>query len=80
VARTITALLNDGFPAVDPEGTLRGEMIKPKRLAAVFDSPEPTFRHKMYSEYKATRQKAPEDLHAQVPLVNDFLKFSGFPS
>jgi DNA polymerase-1 len=27
----------------------------------------------MYSEYKATRQKAPDDLHAQVPLVEEFL-------
>lgn len=79
VARTITALLNDGFPAVDQEGKPRGELIKPKRLAAVFDSPEPTFRHKMYSDYKATRQKAPEDLHAQVPLVNNFLKILALP-
>jgi DNA polymerase-1 len=79
VARTITALLNDGFPAVDPEGILQGGMIQPKRLAAVFDSPEPTFRHRMYSEYKATRQKAPEDLHAQVPLVSDFLKILALP-
>jgi DNA polymerase-1 len=45
----------------------------PRLLAAIFDSRTPTFRHKMYSEYKATRQKAPDDLHAQVPLVEEFL-------
>jgi 5'-3' exonuclease len=39
-------------------------LTRPRRLAAVFDSRTPTFRHKMYKEYKATRQKAPEDLHA----------------
>ncbi|MDR3355754.1 MAG: DNA polymerase I [Spirochaetaceae bacterium] len=42
-------------------------------LAAVFDSRTPTFRHKQYPQYKAQRQKAPEDLHAQVPLVEEFL-------
>jgi DNA polymerase-1 len=34
----------------------------------------------MYPEYKATRQKTPEDLHAQVPLVEDFLSALGVPS
>ncbi|MDR2343802.1 MAG: DNA polymerase I [Spirochaetaceae bacterium] len=42
-------------------------------LAAVFDSRTPTFRHKQYPQYKAQRQKAPDDLHAQVPLVEEFL-------
>ncbi|GHV21965.1 DNA polymerase I [Spirochaetia bacterium] len=44
-----------------------------KRLIVVFDSRVPTFRHKQYPLYKATRNKAPEDLHAQVPLVEEFL-------
>ena len=42
-------------------------------LAAVFDSRTPTFRHKQYPQYKAQRQKAPDDLHAQVPLVEELL-------
>jgi DNA polymerase-1 len=33
----------------------------------------------MYSEYKATRQKAPEDLHDQVPLVEEVLTALGIP-
>ncbi len=45
----------------------------PGAFAAVFDPKGKTFRHEMYAEYKATRQKTPEDLHAQVPLVEEIL-------
>ena len=78
-ARTVTGLLNDGALSADAHGK-PGPMVKPLRLAAVFDSRTPTFRHKMYSEYKANRQKAPDDLHAQVPLVEEFLSALGIPS
>ena len=50
------------------------EERNPAAFAAVFDSRVPTFRHEMYKEYKATRQKTPEDLHAQVPMVEEILK------
>jgi DNA polymerase-1 len=50
------------------------------RLAAVFDSRGPTFRKQKFPEYKATRQKAPEDLHAQVPKVEAFLEALGVKS
>ena len=49
----------------------------PGAFAAVFDSVGPTFRHEMYGEYKATRQKTPEDLHAQVPKVEEILDALG---
>ena len=78
-ARTVVNLLNDGALSADAQGK-PGPLIKPLRLAAVFDSRTPTFRHKMYSEYKANRQKAPEDLHAQVPLVEEFLNALGIPA
>ena len=79
-ARTLVTLLNEGAPAGDAEGARRDAAEKPLRLAAVFDSRTPTFRHKKYPEYKATRQKAPEDLHSQVPLVEEFLAALGIPS
>ena len=72
-ARTLVTLLNTGAPAADSQGAVLPQPQKPLRLAAVFDSRTPTFRHKMYPEYKATRQKAPEDLHEQIPLVEEFL-------
>ena len=43
-------------------------------LAIAMDEKVPTFRHIMYPEYKATRDKAPEDLHAQVPMITDTLE------
>ena len=52
---------------------------KPGCIAAAFDSRVPTFRHEMYAEYKATREKAPEDLHAQVPVIEDILTAMGVP-
>jgi DNA polymerase-1 len=52
---------------------------KPGAFAAVFDSRGPTFRHEMYDAYKATRQKTPDDLHAQVPLVEEILDALGVP-
>jgi len=30
--------------------------VKPSHLAVVFDTPEPTHRHKVYKEYKAQRE------------------------
>lgn len=49
---------------------------QPDYLAVVFDSKEKTFRHEMYSEYKANREEPPEDLKQQFPyfepLVNAF--------
>jgi DNA polymerase-1 len=71
--RTLASLLDEGAPAADRSGKPLAEPQRPRRLAVVFDSPTPTFRHKQYPDYKATRQKAPEDLHAQVPLVEEVL-------
>ncbi|MDR2521999.1 MAG: DNA polymerase I [Spirochaetaceae bacterium] len=52
---------------------------EPNLIAAVFDAREPTFRHKEYPAYKATRDKAPDDLHSQIPLVERFLSVLGIP-
>ncbi|MDR0997853.1 MAG: DNA polymerase I, partial [Treponema sp.] len=79
-ARTLVGLLDDGAPGADSEGKPLNEPLKPQYLVAIFDSRTPTFRHKMYAEYKATRQKAPEDLHEQVPLVEETLAALGIPS
>ena len=78
-ARTVVSLLDDGAPAADSGGKRKNKPEKPLRLAAIFDSRTPTFRHKMYSEYKANRQKTPDDLHEQVPLVEEFLTSLGVP-
>jgi DNA polymerase-1 len=51
----------------------------PAFFAAAFDSIGPTFRHELYSDYKATRQKTPEDLHAQIPVIEEILIALGIP-
>ena len=52
---------------------------RPRCIAAAFDSRTPTFRHEMYDEYKATRAKTPDDLHAQIPWIEDILASLGIP-
>ena len=78
-ARTLVTLLEEGAPSRDSEDTDKTILKKPSFLAAAFDPKGPTFRHKMYPQYKATRQKTPDDLHAQVPLVEEFLSALGIP-
>ncbi|HHU36600.1 MAG TPA: DNA polymerase I, partial [Treponema sp.] len=51
----------------------------PECFVAAFDSPTPTFRHEMYDQYKATRQKTPEELHAQIPVIEEVLNTLGVP-
>ena len=51
----------------------------PGFMAAAFDSRTPTFRHEMYPEYKATRDKTPDDLHAQVPVIEEILSALKIP-
>ena len=55
------------------------DKYKPHGLVAAFDPKGPTFRHQMYDQYKATRQKTPEDLHAQVPVIEEILVALGIP-
>ena len=47
---------------------------KPDYLIVAFDLKAPTFRHKMYTEYKATRKGMPDDLAAQLEPLKSLLK------
>src|SRR5579859_6225368 len=42
---------------------------KPDYLGVVYDTPQPTFRDKLFAEYKAQRAPMPADLFIQVPFV-----------
>ena len=53
---------------------------KPGYIYAAMDSKTKTFRHEMYPEYKATRNKTPDDLHAQIPWICDILQALGIPT
>ena len=47
---------------------------QPDYFAVALDSLVPTFRHEQYEEYKATRDKTPDDLHAQIPRIEKILE------
>lgn len=47
--------------------------LKPDFAAIAFDSAVPTFRHKIFPDYKAKRKKAPEELNQQIPLIKEIL-------
>lgn len=53
--------------------------LAPDYIAATFDLPGPTFRHKEFEEYKATRVKAPDELYAQIGRVKDVLAAFNIP-
>ena len=50
---------------------------KPDYLTVAFDVHEPTFRHKIYSQYKGTRKPMPSELREQVPLIQEMLTAMG---
>lgn len=52
---------------------------KPEYFAIVRDMGAPTFRHQLYPEYKANRGPMPEDMAAQLPMLQEFLDASGLP-
>ncbi|MDD5589665.1 MAG: DNA polymerase [Candidatus Portnoybacteria bacterium] len=47
--------------------------LKPDYVAAAFDLPQPTFRHKEFASYQATRVKAPDELYQQIVRVKQIL-------
>ncbi len=51
--------------------------LKPDYAAVAFDLKAPTFRHQMYSEYKAGRNPTPEDLLSQFPDAKECLSLMG---
>jgi len=46
---------------------------QPEGMAVAFDLPAPTFRHKMYDQYKAHRPPSPDELRQQIPLIKEFV-------
>ena len=49
----------------------------PDRIAVAFDLHAPTFRHKMYADYKGTRHAMPDELRAQMPVIKQLLTALG---
>ncbi|MDO4345532.1 MAG: DNA polymerase I [Eubacteriales bacterium] len=67
----VYGFLNIMFKVLDEE--------KPDYFAVAFDLKAPTFRHKMYAEYKGTRKPMQEELRQQVPVIKELLAAMGVP-
>ena len=52
---------------------------KPDYLGVVYDTPEPTFRDKLFTQYKAQRPPIPEDLPVQLPYVRRYCEAMRLP-
>jgi DNA polymerase I len=47
---------------------------RPDRVVCAFDSRGPTFRHRMFEDYKLHRKKMPEELIGQLPLIKEVME------
>ena len=75
---------SDGRPTGAIYGVLNmlQKLIKSERpdyLSVVFDTPAKTFRHDIFPDYKANRQKTPEDLIAQIEPLHQLIINLGLP-
>ena len=52
---------------------------RPNYLSVIFDTPVKTFRHEIFPEYKANRQKTPDDLIAQIEPLHQAIINLGLP-
>lgn len=52
---------------------------QPTHMAVVFDTPEPTFRHKLSSVYKGNRPAMPSELAEQIPYLHAVIRALGIP-
>lgn len=53
--------------------------LKPTYVAVTFDRKEPTFRHEAFAEYKAQREKKPQELYDQIDIIKDIVAAFGVP-
>lgn len=73
-----------GEPTSVPYGILQTllpllESRRPDRVAVVFDTAKPTFRHKVFADYKAHRPPIPPELVAQIPRGREVIRLLGIP-
>lgn len=54
------------------------DMCSPDAVTIAFDVHAPTFRHEMYSEYKAGRHGMPDELRQQMPVLKNILHLLGY--
>ncbi len=88
--RSHFAMARSGLSAADgtPTGATYGfttallrviEKEDPDLVAVAFDPPGKTFRHERFEAYKATRQKAPDEMLAQMGFIREVVQAHGIP-
>ncbi len=55
------------------------EKEKPSHIAVAFDPTGPTFRNDIFEEYKAHREKMPEDIQHSIPYIREIVKAFNIP-
>ena len=84
--RAYHALPDFTSPKGEPTGALYGvvamllkivEELKPDYITACFDLPEPTYRHEVFKDYKAGRQKTDDSLVEQINRSRDIFEAFG---
>jgi DNA polymerase-1 len=53
--------------------------VNPTHVAVGFDPPGPTFRHEVFDEYKAQRERTPEVIRASVPFIRNIIEAYNIP-
>ncbi len=53
--------------------------VRPDAISIAFDLGKPTFRHDQYADYKATRQRMPDELRDQFPKVREVVRALNIP-
>ncbi len=88
--RSHFAMMRSGLSTADgrPTGAVYGFTMalrrilreeKPDLVAVALDAKGPTFRHEKYAEYKATRERAPEEMIQQLEDIRAIIKAHGIP-
>ena len=86
--RAFHALPDFTSPKGQPTGAIYGvlnmlqKLIKEEQsdfVGIIFDAPGKTFRHDLFPEYKANRQKTPDDLISQIKPLHQAIKSLGLP-
>lgn len=84
--RAYYAIRRLSSPSGEPTGAVFGftQMLfklidghRPAHLAVVFDTGKPTFRSELYADYKANREKPPEDFDRQMARIYELLRGMG---
>ena len=77
--RTSTGLPTEAVLIVHNMIRKLAKTYQPQYLAAIFESPGPTFRDAEFADYKANRAETPPDLIAQIPYIERLLHALNIP-